>query len=270
MTRARRRRLAAGVTVALLIGAAGVARGADDLRTIPTPRGVSESFLLVRPSAPPVAAVVLFAGGNGALNLHTGRLAGLGGNFLVRNRARFADLGFLVAAVDAPSDRPGGLDGFRTTAAHAEDVRALIAALRAEGAPSVWLVGTSMGTVSAASATARLAGGGGPEGLVLTSTVTRQGRERPETVGDVRLKDIRVPTLIVHHRDDACRSTPYADTAGLLRDLSATPRHELLTFSGGAAPQSGPCDARAAHGYFGLDAEVVAAIAKWITAAPRP
>jgi hypothetical protein len=133
----------------------------------------------------------------------------------------------------------------------------------------VWLVGTSMGTVSAANAAARLSTGG-PDGLVLTSTVTRQGRERPESVGDVRMKDIGVPTLVFHHRDDACRSTPYADTVGLLRDLRSAPRRELLTFVGGDAPQSGPCDARAAHGYFGLDAEVVAAIAKWITDAPRP
>jgi hypothetical protein len=151
--------------------------------------------------------MVLFAGGNGALKLGTGRL-GLGGNFPVRNRARFAEHGLLVAVVDAPSDRPDGLDGFRTTAAHADDVRAVIAALRAEAA--------------------------------------------------------------VHHRQDACRATPYADTIALLRDMAGAPRRELLTFEGGAPPQSGPCDARAPHGYFGLDAEVVAAIAKWISTAARP
>jgi pimeloyl-ACP methyl ester carboxylesterase len=187
----------------------------------------------------------------------------------VRNRGRFAGHGLLVAVIDTPSDRPDGLDGFRATAAHADDVRAVIAALRAEAAVPVWLVGTSMGTVSAASATARLAGTAGPDGLVLTSTVTRQGRERPESVGDVRLKDIRVPTLVVHHRDDACRSTPYADTPGLVRELGSA-RRELLTFTGGDPPQSGPCDARAADGYFGLDAEVVAAFATWITANARP
>jgi len=264
------RRWAAAVLLALLLGAARPAPAADDLRKIPTPRGVTESFLLLRPSTPPAAAVILFAGGNGALNLHTGRLAGLGGNFLVRNRGRFAGHGFVVAVVDSPSDRPGGLDGFRTSAAHAEDIAALIAALRAEGAPSVWLIGTSMGTVSAASVAARLASGGGPDGLVLTSSVTRQPRDRPEAVGDARLKDIRVPTLVVHHKDDACRFTPYADMPGLLRDLAATPRHELLSFSGGDPPQSGPCEARAAHGYFGIDAEVVDAIAKWIVDTPRP
>jgi len=265
---ARRPALAAVVAGALLVAGVQLGRAADDLRTIPSRPGVTQSFLLVRPAARPAAAVVLFAGGNGALKLGTGR-PGLGGNFLVRNRARFAEHGLLVAVVDAPSDRPDGLDGFRTTASHADDVRAVIAALREDAAVPVWLVGTSMGTVSAANAAARLSAGG-PDGLVLTSTVTRQGRERPESIGDVRLKDIHVPTLVVHHRQDACRATPYADTVALMRELAGAPRRELLTFEGGAAPQSGPCEGRAAHGYFGLDAEVVTAIVKWITMGPRP
>jgi len=260
--------LAAVVAGALLVAGARVGRAADDLRTIPSRPGVTQSFLLVRPAARPTAAVVLFAGGNGALKLGTGR-PGLGGNFLVRNRARFAEHGLLVAVVDAPSDRPDGLDGFRTTAAHADDVRAVIAVLREDAAVPVWLVGTSMGTVSAANAAARLSAGG-PDGLVLTSTVTRQGRERPESIGDVRMKDIHVPTLVVHHRQDACRAPPCADTVALMRDLAGASRRELLTFEGGASPQSGPCEPRAAHGYFGLDAEVVAGIAKWITTAARP
>jgi pimeloyl-ACP methyl ester carboxylesterase len=262
-----RRRLAVVAAGLLLAAPLTGASAAEEIRTVPVRPGVTQSFLLVRPSGPPVAAVVLFSGGNGVLGLGAGRLAARG-NFVVRNRARFAGHGLLVAVVDTPSDRPAGLDGFRTSGAHAEDVRAVIAALRADAAVPVWLVGTSMGTVSAANAAARLASGG-PDGLVLTSTVTRQGRERPESVGEVRLKEIRVPTLVVHHREDACRATPYADTAPLLRDLTAAPRRELLTFEGGAAPQSGPCEPRAAHGFFGLDAEVVAAIARWITAGPR-
>ena len=148
-------------------------------------------------------------------------------------------------------------------------MRAVIAALREEAAVPVWLVGTSMGTVSAANAAARLSAGG-PDGIVLSTTVMRQGRERPESIGDVRLKDIRVPTLVVHHRQDACRATPYTDTVALMRELAGAPRRVLLTFEGGASPQPGPCEGRAAHGYFGLDAEVVAVIVKWITTRPRP
>ncbi len=267
MTGARPRRTLAAVAAVVLL-AVGLARAAaEEVRTVPSRPGVTQSFLLVHPAERPVATVVLFSGGNGRLGLGSGRL-GPGANFLVRTRGRFAEHGLLVAVVDAPSDRPNGLDGFRASAAHADDVRAVLAALREEAAVPVWLVGTSMGTVSAANAAARLTAGG-PDGVVLTSTVTRQGRERPESIGDVRLKDIRVPTLVVHHRQDACRATPYADTVGLLRDLSATPRRELLTFEGGATPQSGPCEPRAAHGFFGLDTEVVAAIARWITGGPR-
>jgi len=65
-----------------------------------------------------------------------------------------------------------------------------------------------MGTVSAANAAARLKEGG-PNGLVLTSTVTKESKQVSETVNHVRLKDIRVPTLIVHHRQDDCVLTPY-------------------------------------------------------------
>jgi hypothetical protein len=263
------RPLAPGLVLVVTLGlvlAAGAADAAEEVMTIRARPGVTQAFLLARPARPPIASVVLFAGGNGLLNLGAAKRS-LMGNFLLRTRGRFVAEGVLVAAVDSPSDRPYGLDGFRTTGAHAEDVGTLIAALREIAPAPVWLVGTSMGTVSAANAAARLsAGSGGPDGLVLTSTVTREGRERPESVGDIRLGDIRVPTLVVHHRQDACRATPYADTPSLLRDLKSAPRRELLSFDGGDPPQSGPCEARSAHGYVGLEAEVVAAIVGWITA----
>ena len=69
---------------------------------------------------------------------------------------------------------------------------------------------------------------------------------------------------------NACPFTPYSDIPGLLKDVAKTPRHELLTFEGGDPPESAPCEARAAHGYLGLDAAVVKAIADWIVATPRP
>lgn len=53
-----------------------------------------------------------------------------------------------------------------------------------------------------------------------------------ESLQDVALERIRVPTLVVHHRDDACKASRYADTSWLLRRLSAARKRELLTFSG--------------------------------------
>jgi len=242
-------------------------RAADEeIRTIPTPRGVTLPVLLVHPAGPPVASVILFIGGEGRLALQPPATIGHArGNFLARTRQRFARDGFLVALPDLPSDRGADLWNFRTSGAHAEDVGALIAALRATAPGPVWVIGTSMGTLSAANAAARLKSGG-PDGVVLTSTVTRTFKQSGESVLTVGLGDIRVPTLLVHHRDDACRVAPYAGASRVLAALEHAPAKELLTFQGGSPPQSEPCEARSAHGYLGLEAEVVDAIAAWVRA----
>ena len=259
------RRLLVACVLLLIPTAAGALE--EQIRTIPTRPGVSESFVMIRPGGAPVASVVLFMGGRGALGLQRGPLSARNTNFLVRTRQRFAERGLLVAVVDAPSDRQSqALVGFRTSAEHAADVRALIAALHAEAAAPVWLVGTSMGSVSAASVAARLTDGG-PDGVVLTSSVMARPRDMGESLQDVALDRIHVPALLVHHRDDACPSSRYADTSWAMRQLSAAPRKELLTFSGGEAPQSPPCEPLAPHGYFGIEDRVVDAIAAWITAA---
>ncbi len=124
----------------------------EELKTIPTRPKVTQSFVLIRPTGSPVGSVILFTGGNGVLNLSAERMAEWQPtNFLVRNRMRLAEHGFLVAVVDAPSDRlEQGLAGFRTTPDHAEDIRQVIAVLCQIRDVPVWLAGTSMGTVSAA------------------------------------------------------------------------------------------------------------------------
>ena len=256
------------VAALLLLLIPAPARALEErVRTIPSRPGVTESFVLIHPTDTPVATVILLMGGRGALGLQRGGIGPRNTNFLVRMRQRFAERGFLVAVLDVPSDRTSeALVHFRTSAEHASDVRALIAVLRAEAPVPVWLVGTSMGSVSAASAAARLADGG-PDGIVVTSSVMSRSREMGESLQDVALDRIRVPVLVVHHRDDACPHSRYADTSWAMRRLSATPRKELLTFSGGDAPQSPPCEPLAPHGYFGIEGRVVDAIALWITAA---
>jgi pimeloyl-ACP methyl ester carboxylesterase len=261
----------AGLVLVLACLSAGASRASDEpVRTIPTRTGVTESFVLVRPAGAPTASVILFTGGRGALGLDRppGRLGPRASNFLVRTRQLFADRGLLVAVVDAPSDRGGqALVGFRSTAEHAADVRALITVLRAEASVPVWLIGTSMGSVSAANAAARLTDGG-PDGVVLTSSVMSRSRDMGESLQDVALDKIRVPVLVVHHRDDGCQWSRYADTSWAMRRLSAAPKRELVSFSGGDTPQSGPCDPLAPHGYFGIETGVVEAIVDFIRAAP--
>ncbi|MBM3219403.1 MAG: hypothetical protein FJZ38_12140 [Candidatus Rokubacteria bacterium] len=170
--------------------------------------------------------------------------------------------------VDVPSDHPGGFGRYRMTESHAADIAAVIAALRRRAAVPVWLIGTSKGTVSAVNVAARLKSGGA-DGVVITSSVTRDTRAGVGTVFDAGLEDLRVPTLVGHHESDACIGTPGVDARALI-DRVRTARKELLLFRGGAGGASGnrACGPHSAHGYYGIDDEVVTAIAAWIKAAP--
>jgi pimeloyl-ACP methyl ester carboxylesterase len=229
---------------------------------------VTQPYLLVEPSGAPVASVILFTGGNGAIGFKDPGPFPRGGNFLVRNRQAFARHGLLTAVIDTPSDHAGGLGLSRITEDHARDVAAVIAALRQTAPVPVWVIGTSRGTVSAVNAAARLRAHA-PDGLVITSSVTRSSRPGIATVYAAGLDDVRIPTLVVHHEHDACVGTPAADARPLFARVRA-PRRELLLFDGGAGGGSGnaACGPFAAHGYFGIDAEVVKAIADWIKATP--
>ena len=238
---------------------------AEEVRTIPARPGVTESFLLLRPEGAPTASVIIFAGGDGNLALSPSGLGQLQGNFLVRTRPRWVREGFLVAILDTPSDRPRGLWNFRTGKDHAADVKQAIAAVRDIAKAPVWLIGTSMGTLSAANAAARI-GDGGPDGVVLTSSVTGTSKVSGETVLHAGLEDIRVPTLVVHHKDDGCAASSPSGAEAIMKALKRAPAKELMLFEGGSPAISAPCEAKAPHGYLGIEPKVVAAIAAWIRA----
>jgi pimeloyl-ACP methyl ester carboxylesterase len=233
------------------------------LVSIPTPRGATEAFILIKPDHP-VAAVILLAGGGGVLGLKTASSGDA--NFLVRSRDKFAAHNFIVAVLDAPSDQRHGMTlMFRKSNAHAGDIGAVVRYLKNEDAMPVWLIGTSAGTFSAA--IGAIAEGKNIDGLVLTSTVTRA---RPEWaiarrgVADMALSEITVPTLIMSHREDLCTATPAADAAMLRALLTNSSKAEIVLLDGGDPPQSSPCEAKAAHGYFGIEAEAVDTIANFI------
>jgi pimeloyl-ACP methyl ester carboxylesterase len=257
--------------VLLAVLAAGCAAAPADgaeLVTIPTARGVTQGFILIKPERP-LASVILFAGGPGALGLKSESSMKWGaGNFLVRSRDKFADHNLMVAVVDAPSDQQQGMtDAFRMGNRHAADIGAVAAYLKSQAALPVWLVGTSMGTLSAANGAIVASGIGG---LVLTSTITRAPRdwvtakEHPDGVASMALGKIAVPTLIMSHRDDACVASPAAGAPKLRARLGKARTVEIALLDGGSPPKSEPCEAFAAHGYFGIEAQAVDTIAKFV------
>ena len=263
------------VAVAMVAAAAAAAHAASSsLVAIQTPRGVKQAFILITPAEKPVASVVLFAGGHGALGLTGASSMKWGaGNFLVRSRELFAGRGFLVAVVDAPADRQTGMNAiFRMGRGHAGDIGAVVAHLKKQADVPVWLVGTSMGTFSAAAGAIESKSA---DGLVLTSTITRSkpdwkiAQSHRDGVASMALSEVTVPTLIVSHRKDGCDITPAADAPKLKSRLTKSKKVEVVLLDGGAKPVSEPCQAKSQHGYFGIEAQAVDAIAKFIKANAR-
>ncbi len=249
--------------LAFVLGAGPAWPGqAEDLVSLPTRPGVTQSFYVTKPDGPPVASLILFPGGDGKLRGY-GPAQPKQGNFLVRSRNLFVERGFIVAVIDAPSDQASGMGGFRVGDDQRRDIAAVIAYLRQAASVPVWLVGTSRGTESAANGATLDAGG--PDGLVLTSSVTRTTKRQTSTVYDNHLGDIKVPTLLVHNRDDACQVCPFSDIPDLLKAFKSAPRKELIAVEGGDTTLSEPCEALSRHGYIGIEDKVVAAVAGWIT-----
>ncbi|RAU22685.1 alpha/beta hydrolase [Paramagnetospirillum kuznetsovii] len=249
---------------------AGPANASEEVVTIDSRPGVTESLLIIHPATKPLASVLLYVGGGGGLGLRPDHPSGKrGANFLFRTADQFAANGFLVAIIDTPSDSATALWNRRTREDHALDAAAAIALLRRMADAPVWAIGTSMGTLSAANAAARLQADG-PDGIVLTSSVTEMSRNTAETVLSVDLEAIRVPLLVVNHAADTCAASPPRRGRTILDGAINAPRKELLSFDGGKPRESDACEPFAPHGYFGIEDEVVGAIAQWIKVDSRP
>ena len=241
------RRLLSAALLLLAVSARPV-MAAEEVDLFPRP-GVSEPVtLLMAPGA--VRNVVLFTGGAGGSG-------GMASNFVIRIAAQLQAAGFNVAMPEVPSDSSGGMsNAFRAGAEHAADIAAVIDLLRSRAHLPVWLISTSNGTLSAANVAIRL----GPEkvaGLVLTSTVW----QRMAAFDDLSL--VRVPTLVVHNRDDGCRESPPAMAEGGVALLTHAPVKELIMTSGGIS-RSNPCQAMSPHGYLGVENQAVVPMIAWI------
>jgi pimeloyl-ACP methyl ester carboxylesterase len=243
---------------------------AQEIVALTTRPGVTQSYFLARVPKEPQAIALLFPGGGGSIRLRSeeGQIKFASGNFLVRTRGEFVKRGIIAAVLDAPSDQQAGwgmTDEFRFSDEHLTDVRAVLADLgrRFPDLPT-FLVGTSRGSVSVAGLGARIERG--VAGVVLTSSMYRatNPRSREPGPGLSRFDFGRLGSsvLLVHHRDDACPSTPYGDAASLAK------RFPLVSVKGGLPATSDRCEPMSAHGFFGREPETVEAIVNWMLKRP--
>jgi pimeloyl-ACP methyl ester carboxylesterase len=253
-----------GLIVAVLLGLVAKASAAPDASNVITISidGKPQNVLLVAPASRPVAAVVMFPGGDGMIGISPSGSIARQGNFLIRTQDKWLARGFLFIAVDAAPGRAGTI-GDRVGQPNLRAIAEIVRAVRSRTPAPIWLLGTSAGAPAAVAGAASLPAGS-VRGVVISSPVSTPGGH--DSVFDVPLARIGVPVLIQIHQDDQCRFTPPANAARIKAALTAAPVVEVQQFVGGASPRSAPCEAFAQHGFFGIEDQVVTAAANWIVA----
>ena len=215
--------------LALALAALTTPAFADETLTIGGSRAV-----LIKPAAPR-ASVILLPGGDGAIRPgEHGDIHGLTGNQLVRTRNAYAARGLAVLVADYNTDLKAAVD--------------TMAAIKRP----VTVIATSKGTLRAAEGIAR---GARPDALVLTSGFLSPGSGGNLNVMSILGSPSVLPhTLVIEHRNDACRFTQPAGVEPFIKWSAGRARASWLS---GGAEQGDPCEAFGHHGFNGLDGQVV-------------
>lgn len=248
----------------LLVATTHTATGqTGQVESVETRPGIKVQVLFIgQPDA--VANVVLLAGGHGAVTFYpNGEPNALAANFLIRTRNHFTNHRLNVAIPGAPSDRPAGVLDSRNSPEYAEDLQAILAAVRKRANLPTWLIGTSAGTVGVAAASANLSKERGPDGIVLNSSNISPSHPR-SVLAEKGLGDIRVPVLIQHHEKDECTFTPFSQVPTLVGKLLGSPVKKVITYTAGGPPKGDGCGPYGWHGYVGIEGKVVDDIATFI------
>jgi hypothetical protein len=190
--------------------------------------------VLLRPTSP-TGSVILMPGADGLINPGpNGEINRLIGNQLVRTRNNYVARGLAVLVVDAGIDLAGAVQ--------------LMGQIKAP----VTVIATSRGTIRAAVGISR---GARPSALVLTSGfLSAESGGVPNVASILGKPDALPPTLVIHHRDDGC---PFTQPAGVAPFVSWSAGRAHAVWLSGGNSVGDPCEARAYHGFNGLDAEVV-------------
>jgi|SRR6266404_1980514 len=202
---------------------------ADETVTIGGSRAV-----LIKPAAPR-ASVILMPGGNGAIAAGDhGDIHALNFNQLVRTRQAYAARGLAVLVVDAGTPLAAAVQ--------------YMAAIKRP----VTVIATSRGTIRAAEG---IAGGARPDALVLTSGLLSAESGSGQNVMSILGSPASLPrTLVIHHSQDGCRSTLPAGVEPFVKWSAGRARARWVN---GGTNEGNPCEARAHHGFNGLDGQVV-------------
>ena len=229
---------------------------------LPLGAGLTQRVLWDAP-AQPRATLIMLPGGSGEVGLRRDGDLRHDDNFVVRTRADWVRQGYAVLIPDTIDQ--ANLRGVRSSPAYGALMDALAAYARRQVRAPVFLLGTSQGTIAAVNGAAH-ARPGLVSGVVLTESVSQPGRLSTETVFDADPQDVRVPTLVVADRDDACDVAPPAMAPRVVASMTRSPDVRALFVNGGVQASEKACGSLSPHGYYGVEDEVIAKVTAWLRA----
>ena len=179
----------------------------------------------------------------------------LSGNFLIRSRHFLVDETIASLIVDCRSDSGDYCSStYQASKQRQEDVDKLIAEVKrlTPSISEVWLIGTSMGTIS--SSYMPIHNPSGYAGAIHTASITEPyARNSYRELGGFDYKKTAVPQYFVHHVADPCFLTTYTG-AKSIADKYKVP---LITVTGGSDFKGNACNAFTEHGFRGKEKDVM-------------
>ncbi len=262
------RPLRMGLAVAASLLSFASAACADELITLKTRPGVTQSVLLWEPHEPrPETVILLIPGGSGniGLALKDGRAQAERAHLFSNQREALLQAQFAVAVIDAPSDQEDMTQDFRMSAQHATDMQAVVNEIRTRF-PKTRLVimGHSRGTVSVGHIAPKVSDQVSAivllSGLYQASQASAQIPSGGPGLSKVDLPALKVPIFLVHHAVDACPIAPLAATT------TVAARLPMLTVNGGTVRDGGAlCGPGGSHWFAGVEKAVGQEVVNWLS-----
>jgi len=245
-------------TSALLLFMSTFACAEEGMVLMDLGRGEARLPTYVMSNTKAIATLILLPGGDAG----TGKIVEgkpTSGNFVSRTRDVFFASNFNVIVVYRATDLSALDYGYRVKD-HVSEIANVVAYAKQQFGKPVWLVGTSRGTVSGTAAAIAL-GENEVQGLVITSSVTSK---KTGAIATQNIGSLKIPTLVVHHKNDACKICVPYEASRITADLKSSPVKKFIMIEGGSDPEGDPCEAKHWHGFINYDAETVRIITDWI------
>ena len=175
-------------------------------------------------------------------------------NFLIRSRSHLVDMEIASLIVDCKPTITGVCQSsYQSSIERHQDVSKLIIEIkkRYSSIREVWLIGTSMGTIS--SSFMPTYDDNFYTGSIHTATITVTGGGSFGELGNFDYKKTKIPQFFIHHKDDPCDKTTYAR----VKDITDKFNLPLITVFGGSDFRGNPCAAFSQHGFRGKEKEVM-------------